>query len=50
MLRLYDPEEVAETLRRAGLEADVSEDYPGVTTDLPPIPGWKVVLGRKPPV
>ena len=50
VLYLYDPQEVAETLRRAGLEADVLADYPGVPTDLPPIPGWKVILGRKPAV
>jgi SAM-dependent methyltransferase len=49
VLRLYDPEDAAEALRRAGLDAEVREDYtPALSMDLPPIPGWKVILGRKP--
>jgi SAM-dependent methyltransferase len=48
VLRLYIPEEVAGLLRQAGLEAEVHGDYPGVPPDLPPIPGWKVILARKP--
>jgi SAM-dependent methyltransferase len=50
VLRLYLPEEVAGVLRRAGLEAEVRSDYPGAPADLPPIPGWKVILARKPVV
>ncbi len=48
VLRLYDPEEVAALLRNVGLEAEVRADYPGVPSDLPPIPGWKVILATKP--
>jgi SAM-dependent methyltransferase len=48
VLRLYVPDEVAGLLRQAGLEAEVRQDYPGVPANLPPIPGWKVILARKP--
>jgi SAM-dependent methyltransferase len=48
VLRLYESEGVAAVLRRGGLDAEVKEDYSGVPPDLPPIPGWKVILGRKP--
>jgi SAM-dependent methyltransferase len=48
VLRLYEPAEVAELLGRAGLEAEVRDDYPGLPPDLPPIPGWKVFVARKP--
>ena len=48
VLRLYVPDEVVGLLRQAGLEAEVRDDYPGVPADLPPIPGWKVILARRP--
>jgi SAM-dependent methyltransferase len=48
VLRLYVPDEVAGLLRQAGLEAEVRQDYPGVPAGLPPIPGWKVIVARKP--
>jgi SAM-dependent methyltransferase len=50
VLRLYEPEDAAEALRRAGLDADVMDDYVSVPPHLPQIPGWKVIRGRKPAV
>jgi SAM-dependent methyltransferase len=50
VLRLYEPEGAADALRRAGLDADVRDDYANVPPDLPPIPGWKVIVARKPAV
>jgi SAM-dependent methyltransferase len=50
VLRLYEPEAAAEALRRAGLDAEVMDDYASVPPHLPQIHGWKVIRGRKPTV
>lgn len=45
VLRPYDPSAVVHVLCRAGFDAEARGDY---LPQPPPLPGWQVILGRRP--